>query len=511
MHARTLVLLLLAFAGCKKPEQPPAAAAPLDRRARCEKIGEQMTQMGVVFARGMVSGLSEGKQTLAGDEQHELQAELETATAELVEQCMLWPEEVMGCFGAGALFDSETCERLIAEVMGEAVPPTDVPAGPAPAWSFTLPQDQSILHGCADGSALVVTEMEVGGTLLSIADGKQRWRVPLTVSPWSIESLDDESVLLVLPRELVAISIRDGAERWRASMPPGELDPGPVAVLRERDGFTLLDDAGRLFRIESSRCANGPCITTIGELPADDPETRIGLELSGAIDLIRLADGNPMIAAYDEHRAVALDAKLRPRFAIESHAAMSWVQQRGDELVVALDGEVLALDPSKCGSDGVTIAPASWPPVGKPEWLREVTVREGSWSQPPAGCVRWRLALPIAELADAPVPGFDDAMIVQAGGFLVALSSSAELWRSATAAQSLAVRQGDAIAVLGDIGSGDTELALMWLSPHDGSHLARTKLALGKGEYFLLGGPVLERAGTLVIAGLERELVAFAR
>jgi ABC-type microcin C transport system duplicated ATPase subunit YejF len=100
---------------------------------------------------------------------------------------------------------------------------------------------------------------------------------------------------------------------------------------------------------------------------------------------------------------------------------------------------------------------------------------------------------------------------VQAGGFLFALDSQGEQWTSSVAALSLAVRHGDAIAVLGDVGSGDTELALMWLSPQDGKHVARTRLALGKGEHFVLDGPQLVAAGGLAIAGYGRELVAFGR
>src|SRR5688500_3861924 len=99
MSARTLALVLLSLVGCKKQEEPAAAAAstPPDRRTRCERIGEQMTQMGLLVARGLVSGLSEGKQQL--EEDAELKAGLDTARTELVEDCMSWSDETLDCFG----------------------------------------------------------------------------------------------------------------------------------------------------------------------------------------------------------------------------------------------------------------------------------------------------------------------------------------------------------------------------------------------------------------------------
>lgn len=517
MSARALALVLLSLAGCKTKEEPSAAAsAPLDRRGRCEKIGEQATQLGVLVARGLVSGLSEGKQQLGEDA--ELKAGLDAARSELVEDCMTWSEETLDCFGSAALLNGEKCDRLLAEALGETPPPPPAPAGPPPRWSATLPEDIALLHGCADGSALVVTEHEAaqddaegGATLLSIAEGKTRWSKPLPGSPWSLEPLDDTAVLVVLPDALLAIELADGRERWRAQLPGGADEPQIRAVLREGDRCTLLDDARRVLSVELARCSKGACIERIGTLPLDDPESSIGLELSGELQLARLTDGGLVIAAPDEHRVVVLGDELRLRFAFESRAGLSWVYPREGELVAAMDGEVLALAPSECGDKGKTFAPATWPPPGTPDWLREVSVREDIWSRTPEGCVAWRRALPIAELADAPVPGIDDAMIVQAGGMLFALTPTGERWKSSVAAQSLAVAHGDAIAVLGDVGKDDTQLAMMWISPADGSHVAHSEIALGKGQYFLLDGPQLVAAGPSVVAGYARELVAFGR
>ncbi|MBC8071302.1 MAG: PQQ-binding-like beta-propeller repeat protein [Deltaproteobacteria bacterium] len=514
MSARALALVLLSLASCKKQEEPAAAAAaPLDRRGRCEKIGDQIAQMGLLFARGLVSGLSEGKQQLGEHEQAELRTELATAKLELLEKCMGWPEETLDCFGAAGVLNAERCDRLLAETLGEAVPP-EAPPGPPPAWSFTLPHDLELLFGCADGSVLALLEGEDEGaapSLVAVADGKQRWARPLSGEPWSVERLDDEHALLVMPRELVAISIADGVERWRAALPAGDDQASMIALLREGERMTVLDDGRRVLQVELARCPKGACTEKLGTLATDDPESHIGLDLSGPIELARLPDGGLVITSTEEHRIAVLDEQLHLRFAIESRAAMSWARWREGALVVAQDGELLGLDPAACGSASKTYAPSTWPPPGKPDWLREVTVREGDWAETPPGCVAWRRPLTIAELADAPVDGFDEAMIVQAGGFLFALDASSERWKSSVAAESLAVRHGDAIAVLGDVGSGDTELALMWLSPQDGKHVARTRLALGKGEYFVLDGPQLVAAGKLAVAGYARELVAFGQ
>lgn len=515
MRARSLVLLL-ALVGCKKDEPPAAAAQPLDRRARCEKIGDEVTKMGMLLAHGMVSGLSEGKEQLDPAEAAKLRAELDATKLELVEKCMGWREEALDCFGTGAIFNSEKCERLIAEAMGEPVPPADVPAGPAQAWSFALPGEPSILHGCDDGSVIAIVEPQSepkeGATMIAIADGKERWRSALPTTPWSIEPLDAKSVLMVLPRELVAIAIADGKEAWRVPLPADDSEPEPRAIVREGERFTMIDSARRVLAIDPSRCAKGSCIDVVGKLAEDDPETHLRVELYGPVELARVPDGGLAIVMSDEQRIVVLDAKLGLRFALESHAALSWAERRGDELVVALDGEVIGIDASKCGSAGDTYAPATWPPTGKPEWLKEATVREREWDPTPAECVRWHRPVSAAESTDAPIAGFADAMIVQSGGFIYALTPSAETWKTPTKAQSLAVKHGDRIAVLGDVGGSDeTALAMMWLDPATGQHVARTPVTMGKGELFLVDGPALVSAGPLAIAGYERELVAFAQ
>jgi hypothetical protein len=428
---------------------------------------------------------------------------------------MGWSDETIDCFGTSAIVMSAKCERLVAEALGEPVPPPDVPAGPAQAWSFTLPLAQTIIHGCGDGSVIAVFEPGPddppgeGAAMIAIADGKERWRKPMPVSPWSIEPLDAATVLVVLPRELVAVAIADGSERWRTALPADESDPGPRAILREGERLTIIDAQRRVLSVDPSRCSKGACVQDTGKLPSEDPEGALRVAVWGPVGLARLPDKGLAIAAPDDGRVVVLDENLALRFAIESHATLSWVETRGSDLVVALDGEVIGVDPSKCGTRADTFAPATWPPPGKPDWLRDATLREGEWDPTPEGCVKWRRRLAVAEASDPPVAGFDDAMIVQAGGFHFALTPDAELWKSATAAQSFAVKHRDRIAVLGDVGSGDTELAVMWLDPKTGQHVARTETAIGKGKLFLLDGPALVSAGELVVAGYERELVAF--
>lgn len=513
MRARSLALLLV-LVGCKKDEPPAAAAQPVDRRARCETIGDEMTKMGMLLAHGMVSGLSEGKAQLDAEEAAKLRAELEATKLELVEKCMGWPEEALDCFGSGAIFNAEKCERLIAEALGEPVPPADVPAGPAPVWSFALPGEQSIMHGCDDGSVIAVVEPEgeakQGTTMIAIADGKERWRTALPTSPWSIEPLDAKSVLMVLPRELVAIAIADGKELWRVPLPADDSEPEPRALLREGERFTMIDSARRVLTIDPSRCAKGSCIDIVGKLAEDDPESHLRVELYGPVELARVPDGGLAIVMSDEQRLVVLDTKLHLRFAIESRVALSWAEPRNGELVVALDGEVIGVDASKCGDTGDTYAPATWPPTGKPDWVREATVREREWDRAPSECVRWHRPVSAAEAADAPIAGFADAMIVQSGGFLYALTPSAETWKAATKAQSFAVKHGDRIAVLGDVGGNDeTALAMMWLDPATGQHVGRTATTMAKGELLLMDGPGIVSAGPLVVAGYERELIAF--
>ncbi|MFO0633559.1 MAG: SDR family NAD(P)-dependent oxidoreductase [Nannocystaceae bacterium] len=81
-----------------------------------------------------------------------------------------------------------------------------------------------------------------------------------------------------------------------------------------------------------------------------------------------------------------------------------------------------------------------------------------------------------------------DAWITSAAGFTYALSPRDELWRSPTRAQSLAVATGRNLAIVGDTGSDDTVLTLMWLAADDGRHLCHAPLGLAQGKLLTVVG-----------------------
>jgi hypothetical protein len=122
--------------------------------------------------------------------------------------------------------------------------------------------------------------------------------------------------------------------------------------------------------------------------------------------------------------------------------------------------------------------------------------------------VRWSAGLDAAEGSDE-VAGPDDPLWVQSGGFLFAFDAAGtRTVRTAVAAQSSVVPVAGGLAVVGDLGGDETALVLTWLSA-TGEHLRRSPVPLGEGKLLLFDDVALVAAGELLVAGLERRIVAF--
>ncbi|MBX7080396.1 MAG: hypothetical protein K1X88_14460 [Nannocystaceae bacterium] len=511
----TFVLALLPWLACNRaPEPAPAAAsAPQSKRERCDELVTQSLQAGVLAARGLAAGLEGG-----GVDEASLTQELAAQKQGMIEQCMAWPDEALDCMGAGALLRGDRCERILAEAFGEPVLPESVPAGPAPRWRASLPGEIGNLVGTQDGLVVIESVIESPAPddppvqLIALAQGTSRWKHGLPAQGAGLELVGDTVVVAVGDR-VFALALADGSERWQTRLPALDGDDGGEVSIRAMtgDGETLamVDDRGRIVRVNPAACASktpprgappcigaGPPIAALGELA---PE----VITHGPGRTLALVDPQASVA-------VVVDDDATVRTTLAAHVTLSWAQRHGDALVVAADGDVVGLAPAQCSG---TIAPATWPITPPPQWLRDTEIAALPDATAPAGCVLWHRPLVVSDATDPPfalaVGEHSDAWITSASGFTYALSPRDELWRSPTRAQSLAVATGRNLAIIGDTGSDDTVLTMMWLAAEDGRHLCHAPLGLAQGKLLLWSDAVLVRAGTEVIAGFERDLVAF--
>jgi hypothetical protein len=502
-----VVSLVALLAGCKKSDDAATAAKP-DRRTRCNAIGDQITQMGMALAQGLTVGLSDGKAKIDAAEEAKLRAELETAKAELVEQCMEWPEEALDCFGIGAIGQSEKCERILAAAMGEPVLPEGVPAGPEPAWTFDAPHPIADMVGRDDGSVVVLLEPKEqqgddAAFVVAVKDGKQLWSRALSQVPFALEVLSSGEVIAIADHRVFGIGGADGAELWSAEPPTIEEGPSElVAVADATEVATLLDMSGALLRVDPVKCKAGKeCIATLTSLELPTSYGTRWLEHGIA--------GGWLVVAPDDGAIFVLNADGKQAVQLVAHAEVSWARAHGELVRIAMDGAVAVIDPKTCGDQGKPIAPITWPPSKKAKWVSTVTEREIEAAPTPEGCVKWQAELVVAEDADAvDVPG--DDLFVQAGGFLFAFDAKGtRKVKTAVSANSLVRPTGGGLAVVGDLGTESVELVLTWLSM-DGKHERRSALSFGEERMFLMDDVMLQTAGTTIVAGLETKLVAFA-
>lgn len=508
--------LTLTTACKREPDAASAEAKPRDRKTRCEGIGAETTRMGMMMAKGLAAGLSEGKAKIDEAEEASLRRELEQAEQELVRQCMEWPEEAVDCFGLSGALSGAKCERILAAAMGEPVLPDDVPAGPALAWRASLPHELSLLHGRDDGSAIAVVEVKdpADGAprahLVAVADGKQRWEKPLSFEPFLLEPLGDDAVLVVGDREIAAFGVGDGNERWTTPSPavdPTDEDRGRVELVsfaRADARIAFLATDLRLFELHPERCAKGPCLDTLATVELSETYGSRWLEPGPGSG----PDRGWLVIDAEDGAAHVLDAAGKRRAMILAHTSVSWVQPVGPALRVGLDGAVVELDLAACGS--APFAPVTWPPAGKPKWVADATVRDVEATPTPTGCVRWSTPLGLAEGSERVDAGAGSgALVVQSGGFLLGLGSDGSIaFKSPINAVGPVVARKSGYAAIGDLGVDDVSLVLSWLDA-SGKHLQRSAVPLAEGKMLLFDDVEMVTAGSAMIAGSEQTLVAF--
>jgi outer membrane protein assembly factor BamB len=141
---------------------------------------------------------------------------------------------------------------------------------------------------------------------LNSGDGSVKWQAPLQMNPWAGPTIDGDVVIVGcssirfepkdIPKgkgEVVALSLADGAVRWRSSVPGGVISP--VAVANNLAVFTATDG-----KIRARDASSGQAKWTYDAKsaffagPAIAGGTVYAVDLQSVVHAINLADGKKL-------------------------------------------------------------------------------------------------------------------------------------------------------------------------------------------------------------------------
>jgi hypothetical protein len=497
------LLALACTAGCTAKAPPPAtvAAAKPDKRARCESLARDTAPIARMTVGGL-AGAAEGP--MPSDE--ELTDLTREAYAAIVAECMTWPDRVVECYSALAIFDAE-CRQVLAEFNGEVTLPKDVPAGPPVAWSHEFAGDPDTVRIDDQGRVFAVVDDETSGEsrIVALEGGEVRWS--RTDAFAGALALEGGEVVTARRDELVALDPDSGAVRWSAALPPdrgelGDEHPHVRAFVRAEDRWAVVDAAGRFFSIAPAACkpdARKSCVRAFGRL-ADE-------QLEDDALLLALADGSLVLRADgaidddDGYRLLEsvrrLDQDFDVLWQLVARESLDRVAPVPDGVAAVVDGELLVLDALECEL-GSAFASAPW--------SRQSPARESDedecpeCSSPKAACIRGRW--PVEDVFGPPVAGPNGAVILNAGGSTHAFAAAGG-WKAPTAAWGRAVVTEDLVLVT-SIDGGTIALSAL---DHGGAHRFRSVVRDGVDDLYFSGDDVhLDRGGRMIVVGLERSI-----
>ncbi len=499
------LVAVLSIGACKRaePEQAAGPAAKPDKHARCVDIARQ-TAPAARMAAGGIAGALGGPEAVPSDA--ELTALTREVYDEMVRECMQWPDEVLDCFSAFAVFDSK-CERVLAEWNGEVIVPKDVPAGPPVQWTHEFAGEPKVVRIDGDGRVLAIVKDENAGDprLVALEHGEVRWSTSDAFAPTL--AIDGAEVVAARRDELVAFETATGTTHWTVVLPAergelGDEHPRVRVFAKQGERWIVLDAAGRSFAITPATC--GPkkgCVRALGRL-ADEaiesdstllpaPQGAFVLRAETAIDRdgYRLLDS---VRRFDREGNTTW--QLVARETLHDAAVLD-----DGAVAVVVDGELVVLDASACASEG-PFATSPWERKSPPRTWDEDECPECGAA--PSGCIRGRWAV---EGGAPPIAGPRGSVIVQ-DGFTRAFAIDGASWKTPTAGWGRARVTDDLVLVASIGGVEEGTLALAGLG-HDGAHrfrsvLPQTTEALG----FDTDDVHLDHAGRRVVVGLERAI-----
>jgi outer membrane protein assembly factor BamB len=530
---RLVIASCLLVAGACKQDDPPATAAAASpevvRKQDCERFATDMARTGLVAGQVIVTALDDDPES-ASRGRAEMKAGAQQLRRELFDKCMQWPEEVMQCLPPlGILKDG--CEERLIEAMDGATPaPENVPAGPAPAWSFVLDGEPRHVAVASDGTVLALAQGLVG-----VRDGKIAWRKHGDFAEWLLPLPGEPSTWVGgIEDRVVAFDPASGTERWSATLPAVEDDEGldepadepdqagsadelhasgtsadvRVAALHG-DGLLVGDAEARFFRVDPRRCgpapgakaterdAPGACVTADGRLSDEILESDARLFVAGNDERLLWETG--VLRAFSGE-----PSRWRTLVTARAHDVLSHVAVAEGRLVLIVDHDVVDLDPSQCRGEA-PFAPSDWPQPGA------LVVRGADECDecraPPPGCRRWRTYLDEVT-GEAPALLDDGTVVVHAEGYTLALRDGQVRWKVSTGGGGPLVTDGT--RVLGfstGLREGDPP-GVFEVAAADGTLRWHTALPLDGGELYFSDGIALALRGGWLVAAYEQTIVA---
>jgi hypothetical protein len=530
---------LLGEGACKEDAPAPAAedTPEAKRRQECERFATEMARTGLIAGQVLVTALSDDPER-ASEGREGMKSEAQQMRRQLFDKCMQWPDDVMACLPPFGILKDGCEDKLLAAMDGATPAPEQVAAGPAPAWSTTLPTEPRLVAVTSDGTVLVIGEGLVG-----LRGGEVAWRKDGHFDGWLVELPGEPSTWAAgIEDRVVGFDPKDGSERWTATLPaveaedveppeddelPAELEPEPerdavgalepsradvqVAV-RHGDGLLVGDAAARFFRVDPLRCAADGTGTGAGTTKGKPkPGTPACVTADGHLpDEILESDARLFVGPHDERYLWetgilrAFGKGWRPLMSARAHDVLLHVTVTDDRLVLIVDDDVVDLDPTQCRGED-PFAPSEWPQPGV-MYSREAD-ECSECRTPPPGCRRSRTFLDDVTGED-PAQLADGTTVVNAGSYTLALHDGKARWKVATGGGGPLVSDGARIfAFSTGLREGDAP-GVIELAPADGTLRWRTVLPLELGDFYSSSDIRLALGGAWLAVAYEQTVIA---
>lgn len=510
LRSSLLAATCIASLGCAKSSKPAdeAVSSKPSKAERCRRIAKTTGQQA-----GLVLGLTAAaldENANVKDSVRDAQGAAEAAAREFEAKCVGWSDEAVDCLDdpMQVVLHRSRCEEALAEAFGHALPPKDVPEGPAPKWTFRFSAPPS--HLLVAPSSTVVARIahseypEDGDVLrteeiVGVRDGAQLWRRPGWHSPLLVAGREDE-VLVIRDGVLVALHLGDGSERWTWQPPKPKPGPDEEAswvgqpqvrlVARTDEGLLVGDSDARIH----SLAFDGTNAKLLHTLDADS--------LDSDARLFVAPDGLRWLWEYDELRA--FDESWSLVASLGARDSLSDVYVGAHGVILIIDEELVSVEGRACGA--AKVAPSRWPHPNSVVFGDDDECVD--CARPPQGCVRWQIHVP--DLSASPIAVADGGrVLVNDDEALRGIEEGKEVWRTGISVGKQLVVAGDAYAVV--VGGEDGEPTKLWkLSPVDGAPQWSSSIVDGHGAWmYSLSDVQLAASQTLIVAGHEADIAAF--
>lgn len=320
-----------------------AACAPSKQR-RCERFANDGLGMLMGIATGVATGLGANDTSpidLNPDDK-------QRAIAKLIEECMTWPDDYVGCMTDGD-FESATCREAYARKEGLVV---RVDGSPGPAATEREVAKYDVLE-CRSGACVIEGEGDVAHDLdgKALAPGRFVGVITSAGKPTRVLAQDGEIKLVSASSESTTFA----APRTTPD------DPFLVPLATTPSGLVLFDDDSVRRFVPPSSFEPTPWRTRGASTSSELHETAGGL-----------------LHYNGDSRIEVLAADGTPTFSLSKGYGLGPPLVVGDRVHLGIDKEALSLDLTRCKS----VEPVSTADLTAPCVASRIVVAEDIYERP---------------------------------------------------------------------------------------------------------------------------------